>query len=48
MTNKLAKEAISQMIRAFTVKCLGKEFKEETFALDNHKSPKKTSDHRFR
>ncbi len=48
MTNKLAKEAISQMIRAFTVKCLGKEFKDETFALKNYKSPGKTSEHRFR
>ena len=48
MTNKLAKEALTQMIRALTVKCLGKEFKEETFAMKNHHSPEKNNAHRFR
>lgn len=48
MTNKLAKEALTQMIRAYTVKCLEKAFKEETFAMKNHHSPEENNARRFR
>ncbi|HFE37330.1 MAG TPA: hypothetical protein ENK06_02770 [Gammaproteobacteria bacterium] len=34
MHKKIAKEALTQMIRALNVKCLGKAFKEETLILE--------------
>ena len=34
MHKKIAKEALNQMIRAFNLKCLNQEFKEETLILE--------------
>lgn len=48
MNKEIAKEALSQMIRAYTLKCLGKTFKDETFAMKKHQSPEKIHAYRFR
>jgi hypothetical protein len=46
--NKLARESLNQMLRAFNVKCLGKEYKERTLALKNQQAPKSDGARRFR
>lgn len=47
-TNKLAKEALRQMTRTFNVKCLEKEYKEQTLKLQNLNVPQKRHPDRFR
>ena len=47
-TNRFAKESFRQMTRAYNVKCLQKEFKEETLRLNTHYVPRKIEESRFR
>ena len=47
-TNKLANEALRQMTRTFNVKCLEKEYKEQTLKIQNLNVPQKRHPDRFR
>ena len=48
MHNKLAKEALNQMIRTFNMKCLDDAFKKETFSLERVQKPTENGVNQFR
>jgi len=48
MRNKLAKEALNQMVRTFNMKCLEESYKAETFAMKKKQKPTESGANRFR